>query len=176
MGFFSGLHEEKYARKYTDRQLTGRILEYFKTQRRRIAWISVLVMAYATVGASLPVLVGRAVDLLKAEPMLGAIGVFGGGLVLIGVLNWGLIWARRSLMVRTVGDVVLDLRTRAFRAAAEHDLSFYDQFSSGRIVSRITSDTNDFGQLVIIITDVLAQLVQTILLSVILFRTEWRLA
>ena len=27
---------------------------------------------------------------------------------------------------------------------------FYDQFSSGRIVSRITSDTNDFGQLIVI--------------------------
>jgi hypothetical protein len=25
------------------------------------------------------------------------------------------------------------LRTKAFRAAAEHDLSFYDQFSSGHI-------------------------------------------
>src|SRR5512143_3860915 len=106
MGFFSGLNEEKYDRKYTDRQLTGRILEYFKTQRRRIVWISVLVLAYAVIGAALPVLVSRVVDLLKAEPTFGAIGVFGVGLVLIGVLNWGVIWARRSLMVRTVGDVV----------------------------------------------------------------------
>ncbi|MGC8855683.1 MAG: ABC transporter ATP-binding protein, partial [Anaerolineae bacterium] len=60
--------------------------------------------------------------------------------------------------------------------AAEHDLSFYDQFSSGRIVSRITSDTNDFGQLVVIVTDVLSQLIQAIMLGVVLFRTEWRLA
>lgn len=176
MGFFSGLNAEKYDRKYTDRQLTGRILEFFKSQWKRLAWISVLVLAYAAVGAALPVLVSRAVDLLKVEPALGSIGVFGGGLVLISVLNWGLIWARRSLIIRTVGDVVLELRTRSFRAAAEHDLSFYDQFSSGRIVSRITSDTNDFGQLVIIIADVLAQIFQALLLAVILFNTEWHLA
>ena len=50
-------------------------------------------------------------------------------------------------------------RSRAFKAAAEHDLSFYDQFSSGRIVSRITSDTNDFGQLVVIVTDLVSQVV-----------------
>jgi ATP-binding cassette subfamily B protein len=74
-----------------------------------------------------------------------------------------------------VGDVVLGLRTKAFRAAAEHDLSFYDQFSSGRIVSRITSDTNEFGQLVVIVTDVGSQIVQTIFLGVVLARTEWRL-
>ena len=66
--------------------------------------------------------------------------------------------------------------TRAFSAAAEHDLSFYDQFSSGRIVSRITSDTNDFGQLVVIVTDVVSQILQAIILGVVLFRTEWHLA
>jgi ATP-binding cassette subfamily B protein len=79
-------------------------------------------------------------------------------------------------VVRAVGDGVLDLRTRAFRAAAEHDLSFYDQFSSGRIVSRITSDTNDFGQLIIIITDVAAQIVQAVFLGVVLFRTDVKLS
>jgi ATP-binding cassette subfamily B protein len=71
---------------------------------------------------------------------------------------------------------VLELRSKAFNAAAEHDLSFYDQFSSGRIVSRITSDTNDFGQLVVIVTDVTAQLIQAVILGVVLFRTEWHMA
>jgi ATP-binding cassette, subfamily B, bacterial len=71
---------------------------------------------------------------------------------------------------------VLDLRTQAFRAAAEHDLSFYDQFSSGRIVSRITSDTNDFGQLVVIVTDIGSQIVQAIILGVVLFRTDLKLS
>jgi ATP-binding cassette subfamily B protein len=84
-------------------------------------------------------------------------------------------WLRRSLTVRAVGDVVLGLRTKAFAAAAEHDLSFYDQFSSGRIVSRITSDTNDFGQLVVIVTEVAAQLVQAVILGFVLARAEWRL-
>jgi ATP-binding cassette, subfamily B, bacterial len=100
----------------------------------------------------------------------------GAALVGVAVGLWGLNWLRRSLTVRAVGDVVLDMRTRAFRAAAEHDLSFYDQFSSGRIVSRITSDTNDFGQLVVIITDVVSQIIQAILIAIVLFRTEWRLA
>jgi ATP-binding cassette subfamily B protein len=68
------------------------------------------------------------------------------------------------------------MRTQAFDAAAEHDLSFYDQFSSGRIVSRITSDTNDFGQLVVIVTDVASQLVTAIILGVVMFQTEWHMA
>ena len=75
-----------------------------------------------------------------------------------------------------MGDVVLQLRAGAFEAAAEHDLSFYDQFSSGRIVSRITSDSNDFGQLVVIITDLGSEIFQALILGVVLVRTEWHMA
>jgi ATP-binding cassette subfamily B protein len=176
MGFFAGLNEEKYDRQYTDRQLLKRILEIFKPQKVRLAWVSFLVLAMAAIGAALPVMVGWIVDMLEAQPSMQAIGLVGLGLAAVGVASWGLNWIRRSLVMRAVGDVVLAMRTQAFGAAAEHDLSFYDQFSSGRIVSRITSDTNDFGQLVVIVTDVVAQIVQAVILGVVLFRTEWRLA
>jgi len=176
MGFFAGLNDEKYDRQYTDRELMRRIITFFKPQTKRLVLVTVLVILLAGIGAALPVVVARMVDLLKEQPSLQAIGLVSLAILLIGVGLWGLNWARRSLVVRAVGDVVLDLRTRAFRAAAEHDLSFYDQFSSGRIVSRITSDTNDFGQLVVIVTDVGSQIVQAIILAVVLFRTEWRMA
>jgi ATP-binding cassette subfamily B protein len=176
MGFFGGLSTEKYDRQYSDRQLFSRIAAYFQPQTRRLGAVSALVVAIAGIGAALPVVVGRMVDLLKDQPSLQAITLVGLALLLVGVGIWGLNWARRALVVRSVGDVVLELRSKAFNAAAEHDLSFYDQFSSGRIVSRITSDTNDFGQLVVIVTDVTAQLIQAVILGVVLFRTEWHMA
>ena len=176
MGFFAGLNDEKYDRQYTDRELTRRILSYFKPQTKRFTVVTGLVVVLSFIGAALPVVVSRMVDLLKGEPTLTAISLVSLAVLFIGIGLWGLNWARRSLVVRAVGDVVLDLRTRAFRAAAEHDLSFYDQFSSGRIVSRITSDTNDFGQLIVIVTDVTSQFVQAILLGIVLFRTDLKLS
>ena len=176
MGFFSGLNDEKYDRQYTDRDLVRRIIGYFDPQKKRLFTVTGLVIVIAGIGAALPVVVSNMVNLLKGQPTLTAISLIGLAVLMIGVGLWGLNWARRSLVIRAVGDVVLDLRTRAFRAAAEHDLSFYDQFSSGRIVSRITSDTNDFGQLIIIVTDVGAQFVQAFILGVVLFRTDLRLS
>lgn len=176
MGFFSGLNAEKYDRQYSDRQLLAGIIGYFKPQVKRLAVVGVLLVAIAFISAALPLAVSRVVDLLKTQPTLQAIGLAGLTLFLVGVGVWGLNWARRSMVVRAVGDVVLALRTQAFDAAAEHDLSFYDQFSSGRIVSRITSDTNDFGQLVVIVTDVGSQLITAVILGVVMFRTEWHLA
>ncbi len=172
MGFFAGLNDEKYDRQYTDRELTRRIFGYFKPQTKRLVSVSGLVIVLAGIGAALPVIVARMMDLLGTQPDFSGIVLVSLAVLLVGVALWGLNWARRSIVVRAVGDVVLDLRTRAFRAAAEHDLSFYDQFSSGRIVSRITSDTNDFGQLVVIITDVASQMVQALILAAILLRTN----
>ncbi|MCX6083054.1 MAG: ABC transporter ATP-binding protein [Chloroflexi bacterium] len=175
MGFFAGLNNEKYDRQYTDRDLVRRMVSYFSTQKSRMTAIVGLVGIMAALGAALPVIVSRIMDLLKSQPTPQAIGLVGIVMTVIAFLNWGLNWLRRSLTVRAVGDVVLGLRTKAFAAAADHDLSFYDQFSSGRIVSRITSDTNDFGQLVVIVTDVASQLVQTFILGFVLVSTEWRL-
>jgi len=178
MGFFEGLETESYDRQYTDRELTRRIVDYFKPQRTRMNIIIVLVIAISVVSAALPVVVATVVGLIASQPSpsLQAVLLVGAGLALVGIANYGLNWARRSLTVRAVGDVVLELRTQAFRAAADHDLSFYDQFSSGRIVSRITSDSNDFGQLIVIITEITSEIIQAIFLGIILVRTQWQMA
>jgi ATP-binding cassette subfamily B protein len=69
----------------------------------------------------------------------------------------------------------MTLRSTAFESAANHDLSFYDKFSSGKVVSRITSDTREFGQLIILITDLGAQMIQALILGIVLINIEFRL-
>ncbi len=176
MGFYEGLNEEKYDRQYKDSVLTKRIVEYFTVQRKKVTVIIFLVVLMAVISAAQPIVVSKGLDLLKNKPTIAASLIIGLVVLLSGVLEWGLNWVRRRLTVRTVGDVILNLRVLAFRAAVEHDLSFYDQFSSGRIASRINSDTNDLGNLVVILTDVSAQIFQAFLLGIVIVRTEWHLS
>src|SRR3990170_8553181 len=100
MAFFAGLNEEKYDRQYSDRQLVRRIAEYIQPQGKRLALVTLLVILIALVGAALPVVVGRVVDALKAQPSLQAITLVGLSLTIVGVGSWGLNWARRALVVR----------------------------------------------------------------------------
>ncbi|MCS7011681.1 MAG: ABC transporter ATP-binding protein/permease, partial [Anaerolineales bacterium] len=176
MGFFEGLDYEKYDRQYKDRELIARILAQFRPYRRGIVLIACLTMVMSLVGALLPIFGGRALDLLLSPANWLILIVIPGAVTLVGVTEWGLNWVRRSLTARVLGDAVLDLRLRAFRAAVEQDLSFYDQLSSGKVVSRINSDTNDLSNLVVIVTDASSQVLQAILLGIVLVTIEWRLA
>ena len=51
---------------------------------------------------------------------------------------------RRLLGARAIGSVVLRMRGDAFNALMRHDLSFYDQYPTGSIVSRVAADTQAF--------------------------------
>lgn len=176
MGFFSGLGEEAYDRQYSDRELLKRILVYFKPHAGRLGWVSFYLMTIAATGAAAPIIVSRGVDILAVQPYSDVIFQVVAGVAIVGIYSWAGNWVRRRLLARVVGDVILELRTDAFRSTSEHDLSFYDEFSSGRIVSRITSDTRDFGQLIVIVTDLISQVVQALILGVVLIGIEWRLS
>lgn len=175
MSFFAGLDTEAYDRQYTDRQLAGRMAGYFRPHIRSVVLVVLLLLVIALASAASPLIVSRGVDLLGSDIEWTNIILLSGAILVAGVISWGANWSRRRLTVRMIGDIVLKLRMDAFTASMQHDLSFFDEFSSGRIVSRITSDTNEFGQTVVLVTDLLSQIIQVIILSIVLFIIDWRL-
>lgn len=176
MGFFSGLDSEGYDRQYTDRQLFTRMGVFFKPHRKKLVGIGLLLIVIAAAGATVPVLVSRGLDILGSEMRIRDIYLISGAVFIAGFISWGANWWRRRMTARAIGDVVLALRTEAFRSVADHDLSFHDEFTSGRIVSRITSDTREFGQVVVLITDLVSQITQAFILAIVLVNTEWQLS
>ena len=175
MGFFTGLDAEKYDRKYSDRDLFKRSAAYFKPHISKLAWAALLTLVVAGASALMPIIVSRGLDLMEAGFDTRTALIIGGLVLVLGVLVWVTNWISRRLIVQAVASVVLRLASDSFTAAANHDLSFYDEFPSGKIASRITSDTQDFGQLVTLITDLVSQIVEGAILAVVLFRIEWRL-
>jgi ATP-binding cassette subfamily B protein len=175
MSIFYGLDAEAYDRVYSDRELIQRIIDYFVPHRRRVSVVALLITSIAVAGAAQPFVVARGLDLLVVSPTLGLLLGVAAIALAIGVLNWGGNWVRRRLTARVIGDVVLALRLDAFQASIKHDMSFFDEFQSGRIVSRITSDTQEFSQVVLLVTDLIGQLILVIILVVALFAISWQL-
>jgi ATP-binding cassette subfamily B protein len=172
MGFFSGLATEAYDRQYSDKELVRRIIQYFKPHTRRLSIVGIFLALIAVSGAAVPILVSRTVDSLNEQMDVHQIWLLSGAVLFSGIFVWGSNWIRRRLLARTTQDVIRDIRVEAFKAAANHDLSFYDEYSSGRIVSRITSDTREFGQVVILVTDLVTQFVQAGIVAAALTAAE----
>jgi ATP-binding cassette subfamily B protein len=169
---FSGLGGEAYDRKYSDRQLVRRIVNYFQPHRRQVIIISIAIVCMALLGAAPLLIIRQGVEILADGGDQTLIPLLVGIVFFVGVANWGANWVRRQLTSKVIADVILTMRSDAFEATARQDLSFHDQFSSGRIVSRITSDTEAFGEVIILATDVINQVAVALILLATLFSIQ----
>lgn len=163
-----GLEAEAYDRQYEDKELVNRIGHYFSAHRRKVIIIIVATGFLSILGAATPVIVAQGVQVMAegAEPWF--IQALVGAIFFAGIATWGINWLRRQLSSEVIADVVLNMRDDAFTAAMHQDLSFYDEFSSGRVVSRITSDTEEFGQVVTLSLDVINQVFVAVFLIILL--------
>lgn len=176
MGFMHGLTEEGYDREYSDRELLRRIYRYFRPHARQVALVAAITVTTSLISVVPRIVMARGLDVLVRDRqnlvmLLGIIGV-----VLIGgIVDWGGNWMRGRMLARVTGSMMLTLRDDAFSASMRHDLSFFDRFRSGSIISRITSDTEEFAQVIQLVTDFLGQVLQVVLLMGYMASISWRL-
>ena len=176
MGFImDGLDAEAYDREYKDRQLLARIIGYFKSHLPTMGMIAILIVLNSLMDAAFPFLIARSLDQLEGAADLNVTiwqrtAWLIAAILLSGVLSWSFNFFRQKYTARTVGDVVLKLRQDAFDAVLARDMSFYDEYSSGKIVSRVTSDTQDFSNVVTLTLNLMSQvLIVTIVVGLLLF-------
>ena len=176
MGFIlDGLDSESYDRQYGDRELVKRILGYFSLCKREMILASLAALGGALSNAAQPFVIAHSLDLLAASPSLGRLGAIVALVFLVQGAAWLLNYARQILSSRAIGDVVLKLRADVFSAVAGHDLSFYDEQPSGKIVSRVTSDTLDFANTIDLTMNLVGELLMVIIVAVLALRINLRL-
>lgn len=173
MGFIlDGLETESYDRQYADRDLLRRILGYFRPYRSRMAIIAVMITLNSLMGALGPIVIARSIDLLETNPTTGAMALAALGVSLVGASAWVFNYIRQMMSARVTSNVVLKLREDVFAATVRHDMSFYDEIPSGKIVSRVTSDTQDFAAVVDLTLNLMSQVLLVVILLGYLFTID----
>lgn len=146
-------------------------------------WGAVLVVAVvleSLARLAVPVLVQRVLD--DGIPALQG-GVSSTLVTLLGVMVGAIVVqvTCRSFFLRRSGvignDLLLTLRRRLYRQFQRLSVGFHDRYTSGRAVSRMTSDVEAVQELVLQGIDVVVAALLTIVGStVILLLLDWRLA
>jgi len=176
MGFiFDGLDAEEYDRKYGDGVLVRRILSYFRPQGRKMLIAAAMITGTAVLDAAIPIFIARSLDWIGADPELRLIALLATGLALLGATSWVLNLVRQTFSSQAVGDVVLAMREDAVNSVLQRDLSFYDQFPSGKIVSRVNSDSAAFTQVMTLTMELLSRVLLVIFIVAYLATISLRL-
>ncbi|MGN6485722.1 MAG: ABC transporter ATP-binding protein, partial [Thermomicrobiales bacterium] len=177
MGFvMDGLDAEQYDRTYSDRELLRRITGYFKPAAAAMVLVAVMIIANSLAGLVTPLLGSWGIDKIVNDGAGSIIWVLFFGLLAGGVLAWIFNYIRQIVTAKVVGGVVLHLREDAFDAVLKRDLSVFDENPSATIVSRVTSDSDDFANVVTLTMNLLSQILLVLLITVILFTRNVQLA
>ncbi|MAU09233.1 MAG: ABC transporter [Anaerolineaceae bacterium] len=166
MGIFGGLDADQYDRQYSDGYLAKRITNYILNYRREMIGVVVGFLTLAIVAALRPILIAAGVDALATgENTLQLIIL---ALFISALVEYAANWIRRRMLSEVIGKLVAQMRKDAFSAAVDRDLAFYDTNKTGKVVSRITSDTQEFGDVLLFTSDVISQLISVFVLLFVL--------
>lgn len=163
---FGGLQADQYDRQYTDGYLFKRIGDYLSNHKRQVGLALIGFLIVGIVASIRPVIIGATVDeMVKSSDLLGFLLLVLG---IVAVTEYTMNYIRRRFTVEVIGKIVAEMRKDSFAAAIDRDLAFYDVHKTGKIVSRITSDSQEFGDVMLLGSDVVSQFLSVIILIVVL--------
>ncbi len=177
MGFvLDGLDAEAYDRQYGDGELVRRIAHYFRPH----VWKMVLVAVVTAIGSTFPPLVAnlisRGIDDAVAGGEFSTVLWWSVVITGLGIVGYFTNYVRQRYTAIAVGDVVLKVREDAMDAVLARDMSFYDEFASGKVVSRVLSDTQDFSSVVTLTIELISQVMLVAMVTIMLFFVNSTLA
>src|SRR5258708_7596292 len=147
--------------------------------RRDMALAAALILIRSAAYLSLPYLVGLGIDKGVRPGGTGNLTTLVEVVVaLLAALaiNAGANYAFLRLSGRIGANILFDLRRTLFAHVQELSLSFYERYTSGRIISRLTNDIDALNELLATgLTSVITSLISVLAITVILIRLDARL-
>lgn len=156
--------------------------DLLRPHHRRLVLAAVLILAQTGSILVVPYLVGLAIDTAIRPSTAGRSGsvrllaVFGIAMLVAAAVSALAERAFIDISGRVGQDVLLELRTRVFAHFQRLSLSFHERYTSGRVISRLTSDIDAISELLLAgFTEVVVSLLKVVGIGTILLILDLRL-
>lgn len=163
-----GLEAEEYDRVYKDRTLLKRILSYFSAYKKYMLIVIFFLIISSLATSLVPLITSIAINNLQFNSDFTYFFFLILLILTLNILSFLFNYFRQKNAAKSLGYVVLDLRKDATNSVLNHDLSFFDKNPIGKIVSRINTDSREFGQMVELTLEVVASVFVMIVLTILL--------
>jgi ABC-type multidrug transport system fused ATPase/permease subunit len=118
----------------------ARLLGFLRPYKSSLAVSSILAIA-AQVAAILVLLVtGVVIDEVRGDPDSGALAIYAGVIILLGLVRGALTYGRRVISGRQALGVEYDMRDELYSHFLRLSFGFYDRSQTGQLMSRATID------------------------------------
>ncbi|OMF38328.1 multidrug ABC transporter ATP-binding protein [Paenibacillus sp. FSL H8-0548] len=154
-----------------------RMLQYLVPYRKLMTWVVVVVLLNMLLSLSEPIILAYIIDKGITGGDFSVIHVLGAVLLGIKLLGWLFSWMHTKWINYTGQRILFDLRQQLFNHLQSLSFRFFDGRPAGKIMSRITNDTNAIGELINggLITMVM-EVTHLLGIVVILVWMDWQLA
>ena len=177
MGFIQELPDDKYDRKYGDLHLFKRLFGYIAIHDKK-TFLSVLIWMILQTGASIgiPFFIRFVIEGVQNGNFDTVFYIETVAIIFLYAAFW---FAQYRALYKTsilMGEMLRRIRKDSFETLLKNDMKFYDENKSGKLVSRVTSDSDTISQMVQITTSFMINILVMIVVLVILFLTNLKLA
>ncbi|GFN32321.1 ABC transporter ATP-binding protein [Paenibacillus xylaniclasticus] len=153
-----------------------RLFRYVLPYKRTLGFVIVIVLLNMVLSLAEPLMLGFIIDEGIVKKDYDFIMWTGIALLSIRLIGWLFGWLHTKLINFTGQRVLFDLRQQLFNHLQTLSFRFFDGRPAGKIMSRITNDTNAIGELINggLITTVM-EVTHLLGIVVILFWMDWQL-
>ncbi len=165
--------------KYTQGRVFRKILQYAKAYKRWIFLSIFLSFLTVVLSLTLPILMGKGIDHLLGKDRVNFSGLFRILLFMLVILLFAVFfqWCMNQVNTYLSYKLVEDLRRDCMHHMQKLSIAYYDREKPGDLLSRLTTDIEQFSQGILMGLNQFLQAVLTIIeTAVFLFILEWKIA
>jgi ATP-binding cassette, subfamily B, bacterial len=167
---FFGLESEEYDRVYSDVELYKRIAPYLKKNSKYMTLVIVFLTISSVANGLIPFLTSQVVNQLEIENSNRTLFLLIVLSLLMNLTSWFFNFIQQYFSAKVIGEVVYDLQKEVSNAVLNQNLAFFDKISVGKIVSRVNSDTKNFGEMATLFMQSISSFFVVIIIFIPMFR------
>jgi len=167
--------KETYDRQYSDRELIRRFGRYLAPYKWQLVIIIFTILVNAGISVLPPLMVRFAFDLLKESQEWVVVAPYAIAYIGLTILLWGLQVIQGILVTIVTQKMIKQIQMDTYMSLQEHDLSFFDKQATGKIMSRLTNDSQELNNMIMIVAQFISNFVIVFSVLGIMFYVNWRL-
>ncbi len=170
------LSAEKYDKKYTEREIVNRIIPFLFNHKRYLTFVIAFSLASAVVSITIPIIMAIGFEELFKDIRNLQIIIFStSGYLIFLVLEWILTYISQVNSQKLQAHVTYDLRKELYSQINKHEIAFFDQNKTGKIMARVSGDTFQLGGVLTTLVDLGSVILRAVLILGTMIVIEWRL-